>query len=105
MLSLVFGHTNGRSIATYNHYHYHHQEVEEYLEHVWKLSNDRLRQLETENKSLKKQSIINCNNNSNTNEPKVKGNAINGNQVKQNSVDNLCDSLKLKSSLKQIIQK
>lgn len=92
-----------------DHYHCNsaidNQEVEEYLEHVWKLSNDRLKQLETENKSLKKQSLINCNNNSNSNESKVKGNAINGNQLKQNSVDNLCDSLKLKSSLKQIIQK
>ena len=66
--------------------------MEEYLEHVWKLSNDRLQQLETENKSLKKQ-IINCN--------ESKGTAIKA-SVKQN--DNLCDSLKLKSSLKQIIQ-
>ena len=77
------------------------QEVEEYLEHVWKLSTERLRQLETENKSLKKQININ---NSNCNESTAKGNLINGREVKQN-IDNLCDSLKLKSSLKQIIQK
>ncbi|CAG2170601.1 unnamed protein product [Oppiella nova] len=95
------------------------KEVEEYLEHVWKLSNDRLRQLETENKTLKKQIIINTHNNANSSN-ELNGKPINSNHnngsnhtlsngcspalVFKQNVDNLCDSLKLKSSSKQIMQ-
>lgn len=65
------------------------KEVEEYLEHVWKLSNDRLLQLEEENKSLKK--TLNQKESS-------------FDLKREKAVNNLCDSLKLKSGFKQIFQ-
>ncbi|XP_054165195.1 ABC transporter H family member 2-like [Oppia nitens] len=97
------------------------KEVEEYLEHVWKLSNDRLQQLDTENKSLKKQILAYKTNNNNNNNKIIDNNDNNKGQsylsngslssssspssmmapvVKQNNnnIDNLCDSLKLKSN-------
>lgn len=73
-----------------------YQEVEEYIEHVWKISNERLMKLEEEKRQMKLEL----------------DHYKNANRVVQKSAKesattqhNMCDSLKLKSGFKQLFQK